>query len=72
MIAYNLTRVYSSTDISSNKTYAVKIFKNEEPKKRDFSYNNEMKIMNKLSHQNIIQLIDVSEEVKILSPNNPN
>ena len=62
LINFNLTRVYSSTDTLSNKTYAVKIFKNDEPKKRDFSYNNEVEIMSKLEHKNIIGLIDVSED----------
>ena len=51
-----IARVYESTD----KKYAIKIFKKDHPIESDYQYYNEIKIMQKLEHPNIIKLIDVS------------
>lgn len=56
--------MYTATDESSQRDYAVKVFKNADPKSRDLTYANEVAIMGKLKHQNLIRLVDACEAPK--------
>lgn len=59
--------IYKATDITENKTVAVKILKNEFAKSEDFlrRFRNESKAIALLSHKNIVKIYDVGFTDKI-------
>ncbi len=59
--------IYKATDITENKTVAVKILKNEFAKSEDFlrRFRNESKAIALLSHKNIVKIYDVGFTEKI-------
>ena len=59
--------IYKATDITENKTVAVKILKNEFAKSEDFTrrFRNESKAIALLSHKNIVKIYDVGFTDKI-------
>lgn len=59
--------IYKATDITENRTVAVKILKNEFAKSEDFQrrFRNESKAIALLSHKNIVKIYDVGFTEKI-------
>jgi serine/threonine-protein kinase len=59
--------IYKATDLTENKTVAVKILKNEFAKSEDFTrrFRNESKAIALLSHKNIVKIYDVGFTDKI-------
>ncbi|MBR5089563.1 MAG: Stk1 family PASTA domain-containing Ser/Thr kinase [Ruminiclostridium sp.] len=59
--------IYKATDLTENKTVAVKILKNEFAKSEDFlrRFRNESKAIALLSHKNIVKIYDVGFTDKI-------